>query len=108
MTLAIYDPADTGDLSPYLFTVNDTGEIRFPAPSRRPNVDETLILPFHAPPAPPRHAVPTVYRPERVRPDRYRGVRRAPRPVWSYLLTAVGAVLLVEAVAALVALAVLA
>jgi hypothetical protein len=97
MTLAIRRNLETTrNLAPYVVS---------PPTLRRS--DATLELPRFAPPAPPRHAVPTVYRPERVRPDGYRGVRRAPTPVWSYLLTAVGAVLLVEAVATLVALAVI-
>lgn len=50
----------------------------------RLSAGETLILPTDATPAPPRHAVPTVYtRPEDGSPPRrYRGTRRAARRQW--------------------------
>lgn len=56
------------------------------------------------PPPPPG----SVYDRRPVKPLLRRGSHRTPRPVWAWLLLGVGAVLLVEAVAALVALAVLA
>lgn len=96
MTLAISRLETTHNLAPYVIS---------PPTLRRP--DATLELPRFAPPAPPRTPVTTTYSPDPVRPSRHRGRHRAPVPAWVWLVLGAGAVLLAEASAGLVALAVI-
>jgi hypothetical protein len=68
---------------------------------------ETLVLPLGAPPSVPRHAAPTVYRPDPDRrPDKYRGRRRKAGPWWGWLLVGAGSTLVLQSAALLAALAV--